>query len=289
MKLLITTLILMNSILSDLGAAHAMYSGRELFPGVSGWELKVIDRIYTPDDLWDITDGAAGAYLAYDFVDLNLAEYRQGEIIVHVELYRHSTPENTFGIYASERNPDYSFINIGTEGYCSEGILNFFTGYYYVKIYTVSNNQETGAAIQLIAGELMQTLGQESYWPYELKLFPVTGKVERSEQYISRNFLGFDFLGSAFTADYSDGGGFKLFIIHGKKQEDVEAMFAKYLAFTGQTKDPDPLAPTIIKDPYNGDITGMIVQNYLIGAIGCRDKETGIKYLENISNNLSGK
>jgi hypothetical protein len=289
MNIVIVYIALQTFLLSDIIPAGSGNAGKELFPDIGGWNLTVSDRVYTPDDLWDIIDGAAGAYLSYDFIDLNLAEYQQGEDIVHVELYRHSTPENTFGIYASERNTDYSFIDIGTEGYCSEGILNFLAGFYYVKIYSVSKSKEIGSAIRQIAGEIVKALGQEHRWPAELQLFPGRNKIERSEQYISRNFMGFDFLGSAFTAEYSDNGTFRLFIIHGKQQDDLKAMLGKYLAFTGQTIDPLPSGPFLIKDPYNGDIKAMIIQDYLFGVVGCRDQEAGVKYLELVKSKLSGQ
>jgi len=40
-------------------------------------------------------------------------------------------------MYAQERNPKHSFMSIGVQAYREEGILNFLTGTYYVKITTV--------------------------------------------------------------------------------------------------------------------------------------------------------
>jgi len=289
MNILAICLIILAPVLAGIIPADKGNTGKELFPEISGWKLTVSQRIYQPDDLWDFIDGAAGAYLSYDFVDLNLAEYQQGHNIVRVELYRHSTPENAFGIYASERNTDYSFIDIGTEGYASEGILNFLAGNYYVKICLVGKNKDTGTAIRLIAGEIAENLGQEYHWPGELQLFPDSNMVEHSEHFISRNFLGFDFLGSAFTAEYSNEGFFYLFIIHGKQENDIKTMIGQYLAFIGQTIDPLPSEPFLVKDPYNGGITVLVVQNYLFGVVGCRDQAESIRYLELMRNNLSGQ
>ena len=46
------------------------------FPELKGWDLKVSEDMYTPANLWDLINGAAESYLAYDFIDLSLADYK---------------------------------------------------------------------------------------------------------------------------------------------------------------------------------------------------------------------
>ena len=49
--------------------------------------------VYTADNLWEVINGAAELYLAYDFQDLHQAIYSaDNEREVRVELYRHSYP-----------------------------------------------------------------------------------------------------------------------------------------------------------------------------------------------------
>ncbi len=111
--------------------------GASLFPIVPGWTVTTDTTVYTPDNLYDLIDGAADVYLSYGFTDLHLANYRDGKgTEVRVELYRHNTPANAFGIYSQERKPDYHFISVGAQGYRDEGVLNFLAGRYYVKVST---------------------------------------------------------------------------------------------------------------------------------------------------------
>ncbi|MCK7485355.1 MAG: hypothetical protein MZU97_07190 [Bacillus subtilis] len=116
---------------------HLSVAGTDPFPAIPGWRLTGPPIVYTPDNLWDFIDGAAESYLAYSFVDLQVGEYVSPEsVAVRVELYRHADPDNAFGIYATERAPGYSFLKVGAQGYEAEGILNFLTGRYYVKLST---------------------------------------------------------------------------------------------------------------------------------------------------------
>ncbi|MFZ0472221.1 MAG: hypothetical protein WAL94_06380, partial [Bacteroidales bacterium] len=48
-------------------------SGQEgLFPTLKGYKTVNEYPVYTPDDLWNYIDGAADAYLALGFLDLNI-------------------------------------------------------------------------------------------------------------------------------------------------------------------------------------------------------------------------
>ena len=247
--------------------------GTELFPEIKEWKLIQNERVYVPSDLWDIIDGAADTYLSYNFIDLHLADYNNDAgINVRVELYRHSTFDNTFGIYTTERSPDYHFINIGSQGYLEEGALNFLCGYYYVKVTTGNQGNNAQNSLVEIAENVEKYLKQENNWPDIFQIFPPE-PMPYSEHYIAENFLGFEFLHSAFIADYNkDGEDFQVFIIRTDKPEEVREMLGKYLKFA---KQDDEVSDSIFKihDPYNGDIDVILKENTMAGIIGC-EKET---------------
>ena len=254
-----------------------------LFPDIKGWKLTVSDRVYGPTDLWDIIDGAADTYLSYNFLDLHCADYENDAgIDIRVELYRHNTFDNTFGIYTAERSPDYHFIDIGSQGYLEEGALNFLCGYYYVKITTLSKGEDTQASLAIIGEAIDKHLSQEKNWPAILQILP-PGSLPYSEHYIAENFLGFDFLHSAFTADYNrEGEEFQVFIIRTEIPDEVREMLKNYLSFTKQESEISD-GQFKIQDPYNGNIDVILKGNTLAGIIGC-DMETTrsefIKFLE---------
>lgn len=279
MKQIITPLAVSLSILLAPGRGIADTGKGSIFPEIPHWKLSIGETVYTPGNLWDIIDGAADSYLSYDFEDLHLADYSRGGVIVHVELYRHGSQENAFGIYSSERSPDYRFINLGTEGYTGQGILNFLSGIYYVKIYSTSGETHLQESLLQIAREVERALDQDRKWPVELDFFPAPGKLPRTERYIARDFLGFDFLHSAFTASYYHGEEFQLFLIHGKEPGEIKDMLEKYIAFTGQQVDLAAEGSFVIRDPYNGDILVGVRGNRLCGVLGCSDPGLRENYL----------
>jgi len=284
-KYLLRFPIICSILIAQYTTGTDMPSG-SLFPEIQDWNLSISEKVYSPGNLWDIINGAADAYLSYDFMDLHLADYSKEDILVHVELYRHGSTDNAFGIYSSERSSDYHFIKAGSEGYSAEGILNFLSGQYYVKIYSSSEGAGVQESLRLIAGELESNLNQDNNWPKVLDLLPASGKQARTERYIARNFLGFDFLHSAFTADYSDGEDFQIFLINAGDRGEVTEMLEKYLGFTGQSNELAENKSFVIKDPYNGDILVSVYQDYICGVQDCDDPVLREKYLKLLLQNL---
>jgi hypothetical protein len=273
--------------ISSVFAFPSYPGGKDLFPEIKGWKLTLNERVYTPSDLWDMIDGAADTYLSYNFIDLHLAEYNNDAgINIRVELYRHSTFNNSFGIYTAERNPDYHFIKIGSEGYLEEGVLNFLCGYYYIKITTGSQGEDAQNSLVEIAGSIEKHLGQENNWPDIFQVFPPDPK-PYSERYIAENFLGFEFLNSVFVADYSRvGEDFQVFIIRTDNPENVREMLGKYLEFA---KQDDKVSDGIFKihDPYNGDIDVILKGNTLGGIVNCNNESTLQEYIGLLMGKLS--
>jgi len=256
------------------------------FPEVKGWNLTAIPDVYTPGNLWDLINGAAESYLSYDFVDLHLGDYENASgTVIHAEVYRHSATVNAYGIYAAERSPEYQFLEVGTQGYLEEGVLNFLTGQFYIKLYSTDSGAEVQDALVKIGQKISGHLDQENNLPEILKLFPSSGQMPYSDQYIRENFIGFDFLHSAFTVGYE--GGFKLFVIQGNDTNEIKEMAKQYLAFTKQDIDPSSDSALTFKDPYNGDIPSIIQGSYLVGIIDGSDNEKARSLLTELSLALS--
>lgn len=164
-----------------------------VFPDFTGWKLQEDPRIYSSKDLWELIDGAADIFLSYDFKDLRIAEYSHNDQIIRVELYRQSNTDNAYGIYTAERMPDYPQVSVGSQGYKSQGVLNFLSGNYYVKIMSAGAVEAEEDAIAQLAGKINEMLAQPVGLPGVLKLFPEEGKEILSDAYIAQNFLGIVF------------------------------------------------------------------------------------------------
>lgn len=158
---------------------------------------------YSPASLYRYIDGGAEAFVGYDFVELAHAVYQQGDAEITADIYDMGRPDNAFGIYASERSPDYSFISIGAEGYQSDFLINFFHDRYYVKLSVFSDTQKAAALLQPFARRISSAIGTVPALPEPLSLFPAAHLLPHTRTFVLRSPLGREFLSPAYAAKYS--------------------------------------------------------------------------------------
>jgi hypothetical protein len=257
------------------------------FPRISSWKLAVEGTVYTPNNLWDVIDGAADLFLEYNFVDLHIARYQKSDDLeIKVELYRHKSAVDAFGMYSQERYPDYHFIDLGTQAYVDKGTLNFLCGEYYVKISTVQSEKDAQDGLMVIGRAVEKHLNKSKSWPALLAAFPPHGKQANTEQYVSRSYLGYSFFNKVYTASYS-GGAFKAFIIRMESAEDTRKVLETYL--TSLPKDgisKNENGRYRVRDPHNGFITYVLDGNTIYGVLGAEDK-TSETLLTELARNLA--
>ena len=255
------------------------------FPKIKDWDLKVSSDVYTPKNLWDFMNGGADLYIKYGFVDLHLAEYHNSDgATIQAEVYRHSSSTNAYGIYASERSPGYQFIELGGQAYIGEGILNFFSGAYYVKLLSIGEEGAAPNALKKVGKSLVKALDQKNELPELLSVFPEKGKSPYSDKFVAKKFLGNDFLNNAFSADYEEG--YSLFLIKGADADEILKMVASYLEFAKQNTEPAKNSTFVIADHYNGNIPVVIVDRYLLGVLNGAASQNAKQGLEKLSKNI---
>jgi hypothetical protein len=264
------------------------YGQKSLFPQIPDWKITQDDPVYNANNLWDIIDGAADLYLEYAFVDLHIARYINTDSIeVKAELYRHATEVDAFGIYSQERDTGYNFIQLGVQGYLQQGVLNFLTGSYYIKLSTFQKGSKAQEAMLTISKTLTAYLKQNNTLPKLFHVFPEERKLSNTEQYVARNFLGYSFLNSAYTVLYKDSAAFKVFVIESATPEKANAMIEKYLhAVPKETVMKLDSGTYQIRDPHNGAIGLQIFNQYICGIINCANSKTRDQYLNEVTANL---
>ena len=260
-----------------------------LFPRVEGWKLSGEVRVYAPETLYEYINGAAVGYLAYDFQELHVAEYRRKkQASVLVEIYRHRTPAHAFGIYSQERPREGSYLNIGAQGYCEAPLLNFIVGDYYVKINGMGNPPADKAVLETFSHALVGNLGGKTCLPDVLACFPEELRQSNSEMFVARNFLGYGFLHSGYTAEYRlDDQTFRLFIIEGTDRQEWLEKGESYAEFTQYSHVLEEGRPHTFTDPYHGEITLAWKGNYIWGALDLTDSQQLSQYLTLIETELS--
>jgi hypothetical protein len=196
------------------------------FPDIAGWEKKDGPSIYGPENLYEYIDGAAENFLNCDFQELVMLTYedRQKHTLT-VEIYRHRSLETAFGIYSSEKPLAGSYLPVGTEGYYEEGVLNFYTGPFYIKMSSFDLSGRDKAILLDFGNKISDRIGRQPGAPPELALFPPEGKIAHSERFVFKNFLGHPFLRSGFIADYEkQGKKFQVFIIRANDEDEARSM-----------------------------------------------------------------
>jgi hypothetical protein len=226
-----------------------------MFPELSGYKKNTDFQVFVPDNLWDFINGAAETYLAYGFVDLHVAEYKKGKNVIKIEIYRQRDHIMAFGIYSTERSPSFKYINLGSQGYNTEGAINFFKGNYYVKIRTFSKSEKALQAAESLAFSVAGMLEGSTDMPAVLSMFPSDGKKKNEEMYINESVLGHKFLNRAFRANYESGPDiFSVFIFNCKSPEEASESANAFLASAGIDALESSSGKYVLADGYNGTI-----------------------------------
>ena len=277
----------MKVILLILGVLVVLWaSGGEAkdfkFPEITGWKQSGEIQTFIPKTLFEYINGAADLYIMYDFQELKVAEYlNEKKASVIVDVYRHKTPTHAFGIYSQERLSNANFVDIGVQGYIEQNILNFLTGPYYVKINSYDTGAEDREILLAFAKKMSEDLWEKGSLPSILFSFPEEGKKKDSEKFINKNFLGYSFLHSAFTADYElSGKKFKLFVIDGTDQKVCGEMVQKYFQQTGNAEKNIVEGIYTVSDPYHGEIEFYWKGRFIWGALNLSDASLRSKYLQ---------
>ncbi len=231
--------------------ASITLSGQQLFPDLKGYK-KVSDYpVYTPDDLWDYINGAADAYLALGFIDLNITEYVKGKNNIKAEIYSFADDAEAFGIYSMERSPGYFFIPVGVQGYNEEGIVHFYKDRYYIKISSHSKSGKVNEKMKEIAGLIAGRIEGKIDFPALLKIFPAEGLLKNQETYLLESILGHEYLNDAFRASYEvNDERFDIYLFRCDDGEEASAIAAK---LAGDAFMPgDEVFKYAFEDGFNG-------------------------------------
>jgi hypothetical protein len=212
-----------------------------LLPEIQGWKLAEAVEIYKPETLFEYIDGAAEAYLGYDFQQLLVSTFQKEgtESSVTLEIYDLGTPLNAFGIFSSERYPEIPEVPFGLAGYLEGEVLNFIAGPYYVKLLCYNGEASTTDYLKEFAQAVDKKIKEKGNWPAVFRLFPPAGLVKNSEKYIKKNFMGFDFLANGYAVSYRSGHDeYDAFVIEARTEGEAQSSHQKLLDFYAGEKVP---------------------------------------------------
>jgi hypothetical protein len=278
----ILTLIVLFSILKNFSILSSTNDSLGIFPAISNWSRGEI-KTYNSSNLYAPIDGAADLFLRYNFEEMQATEYKRDSNYITIEVYKHKTPVDAFGIYSQEKPDRDIFFNIGVQGYKEEDYLNFLAGQYYVKMRVWKVNENSTAAMNEIASKLALKLNNNAVFPKIFSAFPLENKIAFSEKYITRDVLGYTFLHSSFQVEYNNNEKkYTIFVLKGSNYADALKMLKSYFKFLKQPADDMPDGLYQVYDPHNGLITILKSGLYLLCIRGNAAMEENIKLLNDM-------
>lgn len=236
-----------------------------LVPKPAGWTLSEAPRSYFPESLFEYIDGAAESYLSYDFRELLVADFEKAgtKATLTVEIYDMGLPVNAFGIFAAERYPENKVVNLGDLGYVEGEAMNFLDGRYYVKMLAFGLDTATGSTLAEFGAQVAAGIKSGGGLPPMVRAFPKDELVARTEKYVKKNFMGYEFLHDGYVATYKPGGReLEAFFIDAGSDQGAAEMLDRLLAALAADKQ------SVDKLPLGIHARNRYGQNLYIGRVG---------------------
>ncbi|MFC2144227.1 DUF6599 family protein [Acidobacteriota bacterium] len=248
-----------------------------------GWSLVTEPEHYEADNLWEYINGQADFFIDYGFVRVDTAEYQydQESSSVVLEIYRMGRPQEAFGIFAAERTREDRPLEIGADAYLGTNVLGFWQSEQYVKLTSFDEGPAVEQLLIGLAEEISSRIPSRGHELETLLLFPEEGRIEASERFIPKNFLGQPFLRDAYRVTYiTDGRQFQLFVVDTGSPEEARSHFNSLEDFY-RKRDQGPVVLETSQDPSMLSVDGpskMVVfqlDHRLGGAFGMQSLEAG--------------
>lgn len=280
-----------------VGRAQAREGSPELaalVPRLDAWTQSETPRSYFPESLFEYIDGAAESYLSYDFRELLVVdlEKKGTEATLTLEIYDMGSPVNAFGIFGAERYPENMAAAVGDLGYIEGEALNFMAGRFYVKLLGFGLGRETASALNEFGAKVAGAVKEKGALPALVLAFPREGLIARSEKYIKKNFMGYEFLRDGYVAAYkADDREIEAFFIEGGSEKDAGATLGRLLtALEGDKQVPEKTALGYhVRNRYGQHLYIGRVGRVLCGAMRVPDglEAAGVSLLEALTGALA--
>ncbi len=256
-------------------------------PEIPGWEQDGDVKKFDKDNLFNHINGAAEFYFNYNFQELQVVRYSKDDAEIILEVYDHGDPVHAYGIYSMERPPEADVKEIGAEGYYEETILNCVADRFYIKMNSYREEEAGGGVLLNTAREVTDKLSDKPRLPRVIQAMPTDNLEPNSRQFVSKTFMGHNFLESAYRASYeTEEGKLTMFVIERKNQEEVLDIIKKYHEFIQSSKTDFSDDNYEIEDPFNGTIHLNQVENFIIGFSGDNLKTLRKDLLEEMKESL---
>lgn len=274
-KIIIYTLLLLTGLTLRAQTPEQIYNAQ---PTVEGWTKAAEYEVFNRDNLYDRINGSAPLFLEFNFEEMTALFLNSGSTdnYITIQVYRHATPQDAFGMYASERSSDLEYLNFGIEAQGNNTTMYFVTGSLYIKMW-VSGNFGKEKELQQYAATFSENLNQSVEYPAMFSVFPGENKIQHTQTYITSSYIGHSFLKNVYATDYEQEGKlYQMFIIDAETPEAAREMLNKYYEFTKQPANIQE-GFMVIEDRYNGSIPLYWTGHFIIGIMGDTPEDMNIE------------
>jgi hypothetical protein len=241
---------------------------------VGGWTPLAESSDYGPEDLWELINGAADAFLSYGFQGVRVQDYGAGELSVTVQVYDMGSPLNAFGIYRTEAPATDSPLSIGTEATISPPYQCLLVkDRHYVKVETLEGEIDRSTGLVLLE-KIAASLPGSGELPPEFSALPRPGMKAGSARYTKQDLYGLTELENAVHASYTDDAGeqYEAFALLPTADRTLDELWTSLEA--GWQKLELPERRVLYREvPYSGLVGVENANGRLIGVSNCTDSD----------------
>jgi len=266
-------------------AAQSVEGRAAGMPDLKGWRRAGTLESYNRKSVWQAINGAAELFLSYGLQSLRQQAYEKGGkggLAVTAQLYRQGSALDAFGVFARERPPKATALEVGAGSvFATGGHCLAHKGVTYVKIVTTRGTLSRDACRLMLEGLTRALPGGEP--PSELGWLPAQRRIAASEGYTRSSYLGTRRLRNCVHADYATHRGrrYKLFVMLPRTKTKASALWRELSRHWKQrTHAGQEVITTQL--PYRGSVVLVRRSEVILGAVGVGDLKTTVALLRGL-------
>ena len=251
-----------------------------------GWEIHNRVMWYTAENLYELIDGRAEFYIAYDVVGLCFASFtrsNESDIFIDVSIYDMGTATNAFGVFYAERSPEATQLKLGRDSYRAGADYYVWKGRYYVQVIAPDDSAEYQQITRNIAEQVTDALRDTKEPVWGLTALPRENLVSQSVRYYLVDAMGLDFMENTYTARYQTGE--TEVVVFLSRRDSVESArsavteFMEHMNFYGKEVIPLSVGDIELAACDMGGIHDIVFQKgRLVGGVtGVEDQRLGVQ------------
>ncbi len=155
-------------------ALHDVFPAADAIPG---WTRDGDTETYTSDTLYDLVDGQADAFFAYNFEQVAVQSYTDEDNVLRIEIWQLATSADAYGLFTRNRSGEPA--DVGNEGDTDPGRrLAFWQDRYYAQVRGRQSLED--APLRAFAEAVAAALPTGGETPALIAKLPPTGLIPRS-------------------------------------------------------------------------------------------------------------